>query len=68
MGKVIEFTGVTLLDIPPDKILLKAIDKLDSVIVIGYTKDDIEYFASSIADGGTILWLLERCKQALLTN
>jgi len=40
--------------------------KLKSVLVIGYDEAGEEYFASSIADGGDVLWLLERCKQELM--
>ena len=37
-----------------------------SAVVLGFTKDGEEYFASSIADGGDILWLIERLKKRLL--
>lgn len=66
MSEVIPFTGITRLDLPPDLILEKAKGKLEGVIVIGFTKDDEEYFASSYADGGTVNWLLDRCKHCLL--
>ena len=34
---------------------------------MGFTADgDEEYFASSYADGGTVLWLLERLKKRLI--
>ena len=33
---------------------------------MGYTETGEEYFASSIADGGDVLWLMERMKAALL--
>ena len=58
---------VTRLDVPAERILRAAIGKdLESVVIAGYTADGEEYFASSIADGGTTLWLVERFKQALL--
>jgi len=41
-------------------------NNVDTVIVLGYTKNGEEYFASSISDGGTILWLIERLKKRLL--
>lgn len=63
---VIPFGGITRLDLPPDQVLEKAIGKLDKVVVIGYESDGTEYFASSCADGGDALWLLERCKKKLL--
>lgn len=66
MSKVIPFTGITRLDMPPDVILEKAKAKLEGVIVIGFTNDGDEYFASSYADGATVNWLLDRCKSRLL--
>lgn len=65
-GNVVEFSGITYLDLPPDRILEGAKGKLKGVIVIGYDEDGEEYFASSYADGGETLWLLERSKLALL--
>lgn len=67
MSKVILFTGITKLDLPPDRILENNIGKdLESIVIMGYDKDGEEFFASSIADGGTVLWLIERCKLRLL--
>jgi len=54
-------------DIDPDIVLKSPMGNMDTVIVIGYTKDGDEYFASSKADGGEIIWLLERMKLRLLT-
>lgn len=59
----------TRLDVPPSRILAGAAEcGLESVVVIGYDADGGEYFASSAADGGDVLWLLERCKRALLST
>ena len=66
MGKVIALNNVTRLDFPPNRILDAARDELDSVVLLGYSTTGEEYFASSLADGGDVLWLLERCKTALL--
>ena len=66
MGDVVEFNGVTSLDIPPDRLLEKAIGKMDRVVIIGIDKDGEKYFASSVADGGTVLWDIERAKLKLL--
>lgn len=66
MGKVLPFGGLTKLDIPVDHILEGAKGKLDSIVILGYDKEENEYFASSIADGGEVLWLLERCKIVLM--
>jgi hypothetical protein len=65
-AKIINFTGVTRLDLPADRVLEGAVGKLESVLVIGYDKEGNEYFASSIADGGAANWLLDRCKMKLL--
>lgn len=65
-AKIIDYTGITRLDVDPDRILDAAQGQLEGVVILGYTKDGDEYFASSYADGGTVLWLLERCKLALL--
>ena len=64
--KIVNFFGVTRLDLPADQILESALGKLKSAIVIGYTSDGEEYFASSIADGGEVVWLIERMKLQLL--
>ena len=66
--KIVSFPGITSLDLPPDRVLREAIGKLDGVVVMGYEKgeDGEEYFASSYADGGDVLWLLARCKKKLL--
>ena len=66
MGDVVALDCVTRLDIPADRVLEAAMGELEKVVVIGYDKDGEEYFASSIADGGTTLWLMERSKAKLL--
>jgi len=64
---VLLFNGVTTLDFPAELMLKKAMDAdLESVVILGYRKDGEGFYASSIADGGTVLWLLENCKKALL--
>lgn len=67
MGKVILYTGITKLDLPVDRILENNIGKgLESIVIMGYDADGQEIFASSIDDGSTVLWLIERCKLKLL--
>jgi hypothetical protein len=68
MGDVVNFNGATRLDIDPDPVLQAAVGKLKQVVILGYTEDGQEYFASSIADGGTVLWMFERCKQVLINT
>lgn len=63
---VIKFSGVTYADIPPDDVLNGAIGRLFGVVVLGYTTDGDEYFASSYSDSAQTLWLLERLKHKLL--
>lgn len=63
---IVEFTGITKLDIPPDRILSKAIGNMSQCVIIGYDKEGELYFASSQADGGEVLWLLELAKKELL--
>jgi len=51
----------------PALVLRQALDHgCDPVIVLGYDKRGHEYFASSIADAGTVLWLMERLKKQLI--
>ena len=66
MSNVIKFTGETLLDLDPDDILEEAEGKLEKVMILGYTEEGEEYFASSFADGMTAVWLLERFKHLLI--
>lgn len=63
---VVYLGGVTKLDLPPDQILGAAMGEMEGVVILGYAKNGDEYFASSYADGGTVLWLMERAKLRLL--
>ncbi len=65
---VVALDVVTSLDLPADRILDGARDAdLGGVVILGWDRDGEEYFASSIADGADVLWLLERLKLELLT-
>lgn len=64
--KVIRLPCRTKLDLQPDSILKEAIGKLDRVVILGWNKDEGYYFASSIADGAEVLWLLEKGKFDLM--
>lgn len=66
MGEILQLGNVTKLDLPPDRILETAIGKLNGVVLIGFDKEGELYAASSYADGGTVMWLLEMCKRRLL--
>lgn len=66
MGDLITLHQITSLDIPADRVLSEAMGEMDKAIVMGYDKEGEFYFASSIADGGDVLWLLENMKINLL--
>ena len=56
----------TTLDQPCERILNGALEApLRQVIVIGFDADMELYFASSMADGGDVLWWLEVAKRRL---
>lgn len=63
---IVAFTGVTTLDCPPDRVISAALGKMEAVVIVGRHIDGSEYFASSVADGGDVLWMMERAKKALL--
>lgn len=67
MGTVTNSGCITKLDLPPDQVLEAALGKMSSVVIIGYDNEENEYFASSIAYGPEVVWLLERLKLKLLT-
>ena len=67
MRNVINLPCITRLNLPPERILEAAGNAdLESVVVMGWAKDGEAYFASSLADGGNVMWLMELCKQRLL--
>ena len=57
---------ISTLDFPADRALNGAMGKLSAAIVIGQRHDGTLIFASSVADGGTALWLMEKAKKELL--
>lgn len=57
----------TTLDVPVERVLDGAAKgNLESVIVIGRTKDDELYLASSMSYGPEILWMIENAKGYVL--
>ena len=66
MSNVIPFTGITKFDLDADITLEANKGKLEGFVLCGYTKDGEEMFVSTYSDGGTALWLLEKCKKTLL--
>lgn len=64
---IIDLNVVTKLDLPPEKVLNKALAAgLTEVVVIGLDPSGNFWFASSKADGGDVLWHLEIAKKRLL--
>ena len=67
MAEVVILDVVTRLDVPAERILSAAGEAdLAAVVVVGRTEGGEFYFASSLADGGDVLWLLELAKKKLL--
>ena len=67
MADVIEWPGITTLDLPAARILDRAKSaNLSTAVVMGWKPDGSLYFASTVADGGDVLWLMATCKNALL--
>ena len=68
MSNVVQLPVITTLDLNADLTLENLVGKLEGFILAGYDKDGNESFSSTYADGGDALWLLERCKMALLSQ
>jgi hypothetical protein len=67
MADIIPLGNITKLDLPTDRVLDQCKGHcFDGVVVIGFDSDGEFYFASSIADGGSVIWLLEQAKKKLL--
>ena len=67
MGDVVNLDMVTRLDLPPDRILEAAKGQLETVAIFGWDHDGNLYAASNKADGGDLLWLMEKAKALLLS-
>lgn len=68
MGKVVPIGCITKLDLDPDLILDNNKGVFEGFVIMGFDKEGREVFASTYADGGTVLWLLERCKKLLIED
>ena len=67
MDNVVPLFEYTTDEIHPNKVLMGAINAvMDAVVVIGYTKEGIEYFASSTGNHETTNWLLDVGKMRLM--
>lgn len=66
-NNVIPLGNITRLDLPTDQVLDAAKGSCsDGVVILGWDDDGNFYFSSSIADGGTVIWLMEMAKKKLL--
>ena len=66
-AEIIRLDTITTLDIKPDDILREAIGQYPGgVFVCGYSEDGSVQFASSIADGGSVLWMMEIAKLRMM--
>lgn len=64
---VIPIGCITRLDLPTDTVLDACKGHCSKgVVILGFDDDGQFYFASSIADGGEVIWLLEVAKKELL--
>lgn len=70
MADLIKFPGVSRLNTDPALELQEAmkVEDLESVVIMGFKKDGSEYFRSSIADGGSVMWLMRLCEHKLLRH
>lgn len=66
MTNVVTLPVITRLNLNADRTLESLIGKLEGFVLSGWDKDGNEFFSTTFADGGEVLWLLERCKMALL--
>lgn len=66
MTNIIQFRGITKLDLDPDIVLENLKGKLDRFVLIGYDKEGEYFFSSTMGDGGDVLWLTEKLKMQLM--
>ena len=64
---VIPLGNITRPDLPTDRVLDGAKGECtDGVVILGFANDGSHYFASSIADGADVMWLMEMAKKHFL--
>ena len=69
MGEIVELDVQTRLAVPSDRLLEKALaSEVQHVVIVGLDPDGNFYFASSDAEVGEVLLLLERAKRILLAD
>jgi hypothetical protein len=66
-AEVLPFTGITTLDLDPIRVLEEAKGAdLAEVVICGVDVDGNEFFSSSVADGSSCGWHLDRAKWNLM--
>ena len=65
-ANVIAMDVVTRHDLKPDQVLLEAVGKVQDIVIVGYDLAGNEYFASNMANGAEVVWLLQRANKKLL--
>lgn len=66
--KIIDFSGCTTLDIPPERVIRGAEQAdLKCIIIIGETEDEL-YMATSMGRNADVIYLLEQAKHRLLSG
>lgn len=66
MGEVISFRGITKLDLDADRTLEGLKGQLKGFVLMGYDLEDNFFFSSTYANGGDVLWLMEKYKHMLM--
>lgn len=67
-AKIIKFTGITKIDSDVDTILENNKGKLQGIVFCGWDMDGKFIAGSTYADGGTVLWLIEKLKERLMMS
>ena len=65
-NNVIPLGNITKLNIDVDTVLEGAKEQLEDCVLLGWDKDGEAYVASTLADGGDVLWLLKVGEHALM--
>lgn len=66
LPNVVHAPVVTRNDSDADTVLRQSLGALSHVVVVGYTHEGAEFFASNMAGGADALWHLERARHNLL--
>ncbi len=66
---ILPFTGISILDIPPEKVLQAAIDAgVTEVVIVGTDNDGKQYIAASMASAPVIAWHLELARLRIVQD